>query len=60
MTNPFSLEGRTALVTGANRGLGRAFAGALADAGPVGAASMILHDIVAPRIDRLLLASRSS
>ncbi len=33
MSNPFSLEGRTALVTGANRGLGRAFADALADAG---------------------------
>ena len=33
MQNPFSLEGRTALVTGANRGLGRAFAQALADAG---------------------------
>jgi NAD(P)-dependent dehydrogenase (short-subunit alcohol dehydrogenase family) len=33
MTNPFSLEGRTALVTGANRGLGRAFAEALADSG---------------------------
>src|SRR3954463_1299675 len=31
--NPFSLEGRTALVTGANRGLGRAFAEAIADAG---------------------------
>jgi NAD(P)-dependent dehydrogenase (short-subunit alcohol dehydrogenase family) len=33
MRNPFSLEGRTALVTGANRGLGRAFAAALAAAG---------------------------
>ena len=33
MTNPFSLEGRTALVTGANQGLGKAFAQALAEAG---------------------------
>jgi len=33
MSNPFSLEGRTALVTGANRGLGRAFAAAIAEAG---------------------------
>jgi NAD(P)-dependent dehydrogenase (short-subunit alcohol dehydrogenase family) len=33
VTNPFSLDGRTAIVTGANRGLGRAFAEALALAG---------------------------
>jgi NAD(P)-dependent dehydrogenase (short-subunit alcohol dehydrogenase family) len=33
MKSPFSLDGRTALVTGANRGLGRAFAEALANAG---------------------------
>ena len=31
--NPFSLEGRMALVTGANQGLGRAFAEAMAAAG---------------------------
>ena len=31
--NPFSLEGRTALVTGANQGRGRAFAQAMAAAG---------------------------
>ena len=29
----FDLDGRTAIVTGANRGLGRAFAEALADHG---------------------------
>jgi NAD(P)-dependent dehydrogenase (short-subunit alcohol dehydrogenase family) len=33
MTNPFSLHNKTALVTGASRGLGRAIAGGLADAG---------------------------
>ena len=33
MRDPFRLDGRTALVTGANRGLGRAFAQALAEAG---------------------------
>ena len=33
MSGPFGLDGRTALVTGANRGLGRAFAQALAEAG---------------------------
>jgi len=33
MADPFRLDGRTAFVTGANRGLGRAFAHALAAAG---------------------------
>lgn len=33
MTSPFSLEGRTAVVTGGNQGLGRAFAFGLAEAG---------------------------
>ena len=33
MTSPFSLDGRTALVTGGNQGLGRAFAFGLAEAG---------------------------
>ncbi|RZS68416.1 NAD(P)-dependent dehydrogenase (short-subunit alcohol dehydrogenase family) [Agromyces ramosus] len=33
MTSPFSLEGKTALVTGGNQGLGRAFAFGLAEAG---------------------------
>ncbi|WP_167494264.1 MULTISPECIES: SDR family NAD(P)-dependent oxidoreductase [Actinomycetes] len=33
MTTPFSLAGRTAIVTGGNQGLGKAFAFALAEAG---------------------------
>ena len=33
MTSPFSLQGKTALVTGGNRGLGKAFAFGLAQAG---------------------------
>ncbi|MEN0083212.1 MAG: SDR family oxidoreductase [Leifsonia sp.] len=33
MTGPFDLSGRTAVVTGAKRGIGLAFAGALAEAG---------------------------
>lgn len=37
--NPFRLDGRVALVTGASRGLGAAMAGALAEAG----ADVVLH-----------------
>lgn len=33
MTSPFSLDGKTALVTGGNQGLGKAFAVGLAEAG---------------------------
>jgi NAD(P)-dependent dehydrogenase (short-subunit alcohol dehydrogenase family) len=33
MTSPFSLEGKTAIVTGGNQGLGKAFAFGLAEAG---------------------------
>ena len=33
MTSPFSLEGKAALVTGGNQGLGKAFALGLAQAG---------------------------
>jgi NAD(P)-dependent dehydrogenase (short-subunit alcohol dehydrogenase family) len=33
MTSPFSLQGRTAIVTGGNQGLGKAFAFGLAEAG---------------------------
>ena len=36
MKSPFSLEGKTALVTGGNQGLGKAFALCLAQAGARG------------------------
>lgn len=39
MTSPFDLSGRTALVTGSSRGIGRALARGLADAG----ATLVLH-----------------
>ena len=46
MTNPlFDLTGRTALVTGSSRGLGRAIAEGLADAG----AAVIINGTTAGR-----------
>ncbi|TDK38940.1 SDR family oxidoreductase [Rhizobium deserti] len=47
----FSLEGRTALVTGSSRGLGRAIAKGLAEAG----ASVILNGIDKPRCESAAL-----
>jgi 2-dehydro-3-deoxy-D-gluconate 5-dehydrogenase len=44
MSDLFSLDGKTALVTGATAGLGRAMAVALADAG----ANVVVHDRKAP------------
>ena len=49
MTNPlFDLTGRTALVTGSSRGLGRAIAEGLADAG----AAVIINGTTAARVDQ--------
>ncbi len=49
MTNPlFDLTGRTALVTGSSRGLGRAIAEGLADAG----AAVIINGTTAGRVDQ--------
>ncbi|PRD44821.1 gluconate 5-dehydrogenase [Phyllobacterium phragmitis] len=48
MTNPFDLSGRTALVTGSSRGLGRAIAEGLARAG----ARIVLNGIDTGRLER--------
>jgi gluconate 5-dehydrogenase len=45
--NPFSLAGRTALVTGSSRGLGLAIARGLAQAG----AALVLNGVSAPRLE---------
>lgn len=48
MRNPFSLEGKVALATGANRGLGQGIALALAEAG----ADIAAAGIQAPTDDK--------
>ena len=52
MTSPFDLSGRTALVTGSSRGLGRAMAEGLAAAG----ASIILNGADAGRLSEAVAA----
>ncbi|MFK3779584.1 SDR family oxidoreductase [Agrobacterium sp. NPDC089420] len=52
----FDLSGKTALVTGSSRGLGRAFAEGLADAG----ARVILNGVDTGRLEEAALAMRSA
>lgn len=54
MTNPFDLSGRTALVTGSSRGLGRAIAEGLAKAG----ARIILNGVDAARLEQAAIEMR--
>ena len=55
-TNLFDLTGRTALVTGSSRGLGRAFADGLAAAG----ARVILNGVNAERLDAAVAEMRDA
>ena len=56
MTSPFDLSGRTALVTGSSRGLGRAMAEGLAAAG----ASIILNGADAGRLSEAVAAMNAA
>ena len=56
MPNPFDLSGRTALVTGSSRGLGRAIAEGLAAAG----ARLVLNGNDAARLDEAVGALRAT
>src|SRR5918994_787835 len=56
MTNPFDLTGRTALVTGSSRGLGRAMAEGLAAAG----AAIVLNGADANRLSAAVAELRAA
>lgn len=56
MTNPFDLSGRTALVTGSSRGLGRAIAEGLAKAG----ARIVLNGIDVARLEQAAVDLRDA
>jgi gluconate 5-dehydrogenase len=55
MTNPFDLSGRTALVTGSSRGLGRAIAEGLAKAG----ARIVLNGVDGARLEQAAVDMRA-